>query len=71
MKARTLMTDIRYITINETYRIEVMPSGGFYPQHVVNPQLTGAYRWGYSKIGNKQRCFKTEKGARTFIASWK
>lgn len=64
------MTTITYITIDETHRIEVMPSGNHYPQHLTHPQLKDySEGWSYWKTGNKQKSFKTEKAARIFITN--
>jgi len=61
--------EIRYIQVDETHKIEVMPSGNFYPQQLVNPQWKEHYEgWGYYKTGNQQKHFKTEVGAHKFLA---
>ena len=65
------MTEITYIEVDETHRIEVMPSGNHYPQSLVNPAwryFTEGWSY-YRKGGNRQHRFKTEQGARKFLAS--
>lgn len=66
------MTDIKYIEVTGTTRIEVMPSGNHYPQHLSHPELIGyTEAWSYWRTGNQQKHFKTEAGARKFLASQK
>jgi hypothetical protein len=61
---------ITYIAISETYRIEVMPSGNWYPQRLINSQWREqAEGWAYWKTGNRQKHFKTERAARKFLAN--
>lgn len=63
-----MATDITYITVDSTHRIEIMPSGNHYPQRLINPQfLPQGEAWGYYKTGNKQKSFKTESGACRFL----
>ncbi len=60
---------IIYIEIDETHRIEVMPSGNHYPQHLVVPAWKDTNEgWGYYKTGNQARKFANEKNARAFLA---
>lgn len=58
-----------HIKVDEIHRIEVMPSGNHYPQRLVNPQWKEcAEGWGYYKTGRQSRYFRTEPGARRFLA---
>lgn len=60
---------ITYIQIDETHRIELMPSGNYYPQYLTSMYLSGEGPkfYAYYKKGNKQRSFRSEKGARNFL----
>jgi hypothetical protein len=63
------MNAIEYIQVDETHRIEIMPSGNYYPQHLINPAWKDHYEgWGYYKVGCNNKKFRSEKGARTFLA---
>lgn len=66
------MTDIKYIEVDGTHRIEVMPSGNHYPQVLAHPEIRDySEGWNYWRTGNQQKHFKTEQGARKFLASQK
>ena len=60
----------KIITVSESLRIEKMlASGNFYPQRLVT--MRGQAQWAYWHTGNQQRRFKTEAGARKFLAAQK
>lgn len=60
--------NIRYITVDNEHIIEVTQQG-FYPRQLVAPQWRERLEgWGFYKRGNESRKFRTEKGARAFLA---
>lgn len=61
------MPNITYINIDETHRIEVMPSGNYYPQYTFQ-YGKDATMWAYYRKSNTHKHFKTEAGARKFVA---
>ncbi len=61
--------NIEHIQVDETHRIEIMPSGNHYPQYLINPAWKSHPEgWGYYKVGNKSKSYKSEKSTRTFLA---
>lgn len=63
--AKALEASIRYIEVDETHRIEVMPSGNFYPQRASQNSRGWSYYWASR---NLHKGFRTEDGARKFLS---
>jgi len=61
--------NIKYIEVDATHIIEVS-EGLYFPRRLVNAQLRDHLEgWGLYRSGRQPKCFKTEQGARTFLAT--
>lgn len=62
--------NINFVQVDETHIIEVTPEWDYFPRRLVQPKWSHLLEgWGLYKNGNKSRKFRTERGARQFLAT--